>query len=220
MQDNPISTAYSRGNPSPRYRNLVEMYRVMHEHGEAARGVPADQTFAGGPRENQIARTRQLIQRFGARTLLDYGAGKGAQYGPLVINTGEGEVFHSLAEFLGLDAVTCYDPGYAPFSSVPEGTFDGVVCIDVLEHCPEEDVPWIVDELFGFARKFVFANIACFPAVKTLPNGENAHCTIQPRDWWKAMIDDVSARHPDVRYFFIIETKNEDGQKEESLLEG
>jgi hypothetical protein len=66
-----------------------------------------------------------------------------------------------------------------PFSALPEGRFDGVVCTDVLEHCPEEDLPWIVGELFGYARLFVFANVACYPAAKKLPNGENAHCTIR-----------------------------------------
>lgn len=55
-----------------------------------------------------------------------------------------------------------------------------MICTDVLEHCPEEDIPWIVDELFAFARKFVYANIACFPARKQLPSGGNAHCTVKP----------------------------------------
>jgi hypothetical protein len=54
-----------------------------------------------------------------------------------------------------------------------------VISTDVLEHCPGKvNVPWIVDEMFGYATRFVFANVAVIPAGKRLPNGENAHCTI------------------------------------------
>ena len=41
-------------------------------------------------------------------------------------------------------AVTCYDPGYAPFAEPCEGTFDGVITTDVLEHIPEEDIGWVL----------------------------------------------------------------------------
>ena len=55
-------------------------------------------------------------------------------------------------------------PATTPASSnsrhSPTGQFDGVISTDVLEHCPEPDLPWILDEMFGAARKFIFANIA------------------------------------------------------------
>jgi hypothetical protein len=75
----------------------------------------------------------------------------------------------------------------------------------VLEHCPEQDLDWIVDGLFGYAQKFVFANVACFPARKSLPNGENAHCTIRPGSFWKALFEASSARHPGVLWEAWIE---------------
>jgi hypothetical protein len=43
-----------------------------------------------------------------------------------------------------------------------------------------------------------FANVACYPARKRLPTGENAHCTIRPPEWWEALVRKVAARHPDV----------------------
>ena len=73
-----------------------------------------------------------------------------------------------------------------------------MISTDVLEHCPEDDLAWIVDEIFGFADRFVFANVACYPASKRLPTGENAHCTIKPRDWWEELLRTVAARHPRV----------------------
>ena len=80
---------------------------------------------------------------------------------------------------------------------------DLVVCTDVLEHCPPEDVPWIVEELFMLARKFVFANIACYPARKYLRNGENAHCTVAPVEWWSEQIWRVAQRYANIDYRFI-----------------
>jgi hypothetical protein len=103
-----------------------------------------------------------------------------------------------------VDEVVCYDPCYAPYSELPRGTFDAVVCTDVLEHCPEEDIAWIVAELFSYARRFVFANVASFPASKRLPNGENAHCTIRPPEWWEELITDIASRHAGLTWEFWI----------------
>jgi hypothetical protein len=66
----------------------------------------------------------------------------------------------------------------------------------VLEHCPEEDVPWIVAEMFAHARSFVFASIACYPAKTHLPDGSNAHCTIRSLEWWKRVFADTAQEHP------------------------
>jgi len=37
---------YNRENPSPRFRELLDLYRHMHSEGEPSLGVPPDQTFA------------------------------------------------------------------------------------------------------------------------------------------------------------------------------
>ena len=182
---------YSRSNPSPRFVELLEQYRAMHREGDVRRGTPAEHTFDGKSLPRQASRIKKMIERSGARTILDYGRGKGRQYLPAGIMENGAVRWNSMQEYWGVASIRCYDPGHAPFSALPEGQFDGVVCTDVLEHCPEEDLPWIVGELFGYARLFVFANVACYPAAKTLPNGENAHCTVQPASWW----GETLARH-------------------------
>jgi hypothetical protein len=96
-----------------------------------------------------------------------------------------------------------------------------VISTDVLEHCPEEDMPWIVGELFAHATRFVFANVACFPARKRLPNGQNAHCTVRPLKWWRELVGKVAARHPTLLYelrFQVLERKaGEDAMVEKVL---
>jgi hypothetical protein len=187
-----MAQPYSRSNPSPRFVELLEQYRAMHRDGDVRRGTPAEQTFDGKSLPRQAARIRKLIQSSGARTILDYGSGKGRQYLPGGIMEHGVVRWNSMQEYWGVESIRCYDPGHAPFSALPEGKFDGVVCTDVLEHCPQEDLSWIVGELFGYARFFVFANVACYPAAKTLPNGENAHCTIRPVEFWRELFENAA----------------------------
>ena len=176
--------SYSRAQPSARYRELIALYARMHVEGETTLGIPAEHTFPGSSLGPHIARIKRWIERTGARTILDYGAGKGMQYRPHKVVVNGEHVADGIAEYWDVDEVRCFDPGYAPHSALPEGKFDGVICTDVLEHCPEEDLPWILDEIFGYAKRFVYLNVACYPARKTLPNGENAHITVRPPDWW------------------------------------
>lgn len=190
--------SYSRANPSPRYLELQSLYRTMHERGESFLNIPPEKTFPGSSLGPQAARIKRLIDLTGALTVLDYGAGKGRQYEPQLIKDKAGREWPSVMDYWDVEEVVCYDPAYAPFSELPTARYDGVISTDVLEHCPEEDVPWIVDEIFGFAKKFVFANVACYPASKRLPNGENAHCTIKPPDWWIAVVKDITTRYPTV----------------------
>lgn len=199
---------YSRANPSARYRELVALYNKMHLEGDPRLNAAPEKMFPGTALKPHIPRIRHLIQATGARTLLDYGAGKGIVYRTTPWKAPEGE-FKSVKEYFGLDVLRLYDPAYPPHSELPSGKYDGVVCTDVLEHCPEEDIPWILDEIFGYARMFVYANVACYAALKTLPNGENAHCTIRPSEWWEQQLLEISRRHPGVAFYMLLETQTE-----------
>lgn len=198
---------YSRANPSSRYLDLQAMYRQMHRQGERFLGTPPEQTFPGFSLDAQIGRIKDLITRTGAQTILDYGCGKGRQYEPRLISDGSGAQWPGVIDYWDIDEVVCYDPCYEPYHKLPAGKFDGVISTDVLEHCPEEDVPWIIDEIFGYAQRFIFANVACYPARKRLPNGENAHCTIKPVEWWHDLVRGIAARYPGIIWEFWIQSQ-------------
>ena len=189
---------YSRASPSPRYRDLIAQYRAMHVEGERFLGVPAALTFSGISLLPQAEDIKRLIGQTGAASILDYGSGKGTQYLPHRIEQLDGKTWDNVQDYWEVDYVRCYDPCFVPFSELPAEKCDGVISTDVLEHCPEDDLLWIVDEMFGFARRFVFLTIACHPARKRLPNGENAHCTVKSSDWWGELLQRVSSRHPGV----------------------
>lgn len=193
-------TMFTRANPSPRYRELVELYRTMHTEGEKFLNVGPEKTFPGISLPPEAHHIKRLIERSGALSVLDYGSGKGQQYDLRNVKLATGEVVESIVDYWGIDFVHCYDPSYAKFSALPQGRFDGVVCTDVLEHCPEDDVQWIVTELFAYAEKFVYANVACYPAMKRLPTGENAHCTVHPPEWWVDVFRGVAEKFPGVTW--------------------
>jgi len=211
---------YSRSNPSPRYVELTRLYGQMHVEGERFLGEPPERTFPGKSLPPQAPRIKRLIESTGAQNILDYGAGKGMQYELRDIRIKDEGSWESIQDYWDVDFVHCYDPSYAPFSELPEGRFDGVVCTDVLEHCPEEDMPWIVDELFSYAQRFVYANVACYPAKKRLPTGENAHCTIQPVQWWGNLFHASATRHPAIAWRCWVTERLADGTLSETCLKG
>ena len=193
---------FSAVNPSPRYGALLTQYAAMHDAGRADLLSEGAKTFEGFVGFSVVAPyIRRFARSLDAHSILDYGGGRGAQYqlGPI---TADGTTFADPKAYFGIDRVACFDPGFT--RDLPPETFDLVICIDALEHCDRQDLPWIVRQLFSKARLGVFANIASYPAAKILPNGENAHCTIEDAPWWMALFSAVAADFPSIDYQVIV----------------
>lgn len=204
---------YSRQNPSERYKELNTYYRQLHKEGEKNLNLEAEKTFPGFSVLSQVERIKDLCELYSAENLLDYGSGKGQQYSVPLVDVGGSEK-ELLVDYWDVMSVHCYDPAYEPFIKLPDETFDGVISTDVLEHCPEDDVDWIVGEMFSFAKTFVLANVACYPAKKTLPNGENAHTTIKPAEWWVEKFAAASAASGVEKWVLVITTIEEGKPRE------
>ena len=200
--------SYSRSSPSPHYRRMISLYQQLHSQGEKVLSLSPEETYPGIFALRHAKEIKELIRRSGARTVLDYGSGKGYQYDIAKVTIPGDGVWDSLVDYWDIDEVHCYDPCYEPFSKFPEGKFDGVISTDVLEHCSEEDIPWIVEEMFSLANLFVFATVACYPAKSTLPNGENAHSTVRPAEWWKKVFADAAPHHPHVNWELLVEQES------------
>ena len=44
-------------------------------------------------------------------------------------------------------------------------------------------------QIFARAERFVFLAICTRPALAVLPSGQNAHCTVEPMEFWKKMVE-------------------------------
>ena len=132
----------------------------------------------GGGLKFYLQHIIDLVQDTKSETLLDYGCGKA-----------EGYLEHNHHKNWGNIMPSLYDPAIPEYEVLPEGQFDGVISFDVLEHIPKEQIPETFEIIFSKAKKFVFLGIATAPAKAVLPNGDNAHCTLKPMDWWVEMIN-------------------------------
>ncbi len=209
---------YSRQNPSPKYTELLACYRSMHMQGfdrvvgDQKVFVPPDEAFPGNELPKFAQPIKNLLNSSGSKTVLDYGSGKGKQY-ECEIRTVAGEVYPNMQAYWEVDDIVCYDPALPDRDTLPSSAFDTVVCTDVLEHVPEEDTVWVLNEIFSLSSRCVFANICCLLAHAVLPNGENAHCNVKPIDWWYALFEEIAKLHQDRIYLLALSYREEGEQK-------
>lgn len=179
---------FTKDSPTQEFDDLIGLYRQMHDAG----------IFPGQRLKHHLDPIRDLLANTGARTLLDYGAGKAQGYDRLPEEPADSPLRRTSA-WPGV-TVRCFDPGVPAFADPGVEQVDGVVSTDVVEHLSPWDVAWVLDDMFARARRFVFVVAACYPAVKTLPDGRNAHTTIQPHGWWRQQMRLAARRHPGVRW--------------------
>ena len=145
--------------------SLIKQYRQMHK----------DKSLYTG---NTISIHKQSIKQGitinDCNSILDYGCGKGEQYS-------KEEVHNS--HFFGI-LPSLYDPAVEEYSTLPSGKFDAVISTDVLEHIEKENIDDVLAEIYSLANKFVYLGICNIPAHAILPDGRNAHVTIESFDWW------------------------------------
>lgn len=184
-------TAKKRLSPTQKYHELITIYQGWVERTGNLFGIQHAKKYRYD--------LRRLFQSLGVRDVLDYGGGATEWSQKAVPEGGD------LKSFLNLTNVTNFEP--ARNSIVPE-VRDAVVCFDVLEHVFVADIAYVLDDIFRHADKLVYLVVACYPAKKKLPNGENAHITLRSASWWRGALEMISAQYPDVSYR-LIATQNQ-----------
>lgn len=167
--------------------DLLPLYRAMAAGGANLLGLSV---------LNHQDAIGSLIRRTGARTLLDYGSGRGDAYEPP----------HEIHRAWGVERPFLYDPAFEQHDLLPPDgiTFDGVICSDVLEHVPKNQVEGVINDLFELSSGFVWASVCCRFAKKTFPDGTNLHVTVESIDWWRRLFERCAGqRRGD---WFLVET--------------
>ena len=116
---------------------------------------------------------KDLVDRYGAKTILDYGCGKGLQYKEKLPYGGSAshelaqEEWKTFDQYLGV-TVYKYDPCVAGFTELPPAglKFDGVICTQVLNSVPDDDMEWVRNLLENYAIKFCFIGLNFQQAAK------------------------------------------------------
>jgi hypothetical protein len=175
---------YTRQVPSEKYETLLKEYIEMHQS--------SDKMFNGKSLLKFANVIQHVLRENNCKTLLDYGSGKGQLYTDEYKKISD-ELPAPLPQYWGLEEYTLYDPAFEEYSTLPYGGYDAVVSTDVLEHVPEEDLGWVVEEILDYSKKIVFLNISCMEAVKTFKDGSNVHVSVfNPVTWAKFIADKLS----------------------------
>lgn len=99
---------------------------------------------------------KKYIKKYNAKSLLDYGCGKGHQYiegSPVSF----GEDHLTFDKYLGVETVYKFDPCIKEFSQFPpEQKFDAVIVIQAIGNIPDDDLPLLKNILMNYSGKFCF----------------------------------------------------------------
>lgn len=121
----------------------------------------------GGSGFKHVAAVRDFADQLGAKSILDYGCGRG-----------------TLADALQDRDVRQYDPAIPEHAAMPEPA-DLVVCTDTLEHVEPECLDAVLAHLVSLSRLGLYLSIATrLDGKKTLPDGRNPHLLVRSADWW------------------------------------
>ena len=162
---------------SPYYEESVRLGTEFQE---------SNKSWAGYDVVKYQNKIKDLVDRYSAKTILDYGCGKGLQYVEPLPYAGE-DNWQTFDQFLGV-TVYKYDPCVPEHATLPPvGTkFDGVICTQVLNSIPDDDLGWVAKELESYTDKFCFV-------------GLNFQ---RPAKGKKTMYDPAYFRQPRTREFF------------------
>jgi FkbM family methyltransferase len=132
---------------------------------------------------------RKLIEKTKPASILDYGAGKGTLAAALPMPIWE------------------YDPCILGKDQPPRAA-ELVVCTDVLEHVEPNCLDSVLLDLRRVTLKVCYVVIHTGPAIKSLPDGRNAHLIQQPMEWWNQKLEN----------FFRVASINQAGVEVTAIL--
>lgn len=147
------------------YKNkyLIEQYKILHNEREG---------YGNGYNNNtlKLEHLNKFLQAYSSKIILDYGCGKG-----------------DLTKYLN-KSYTCYgyDPAIDEFNNEhKDKNFDTIVCLDVLEHIPEDEVGALLNHIKSYNVKSLYFIVSTRYAKTLLPDGRNCHETVKPKEWWQ-----------------------------------
>lgn len=132
-------------------------------------------------------------------SILDFGCSHGALIEKLKL------------DFPNISVIDGYDPGVEKFSEFPSRVYDVLISNDVIEHIEPRYLDLTLSNIEKLFTNRAWIIIACYPAVKRLPDGRNAHLSVHPPDTWIRKINQCMSNSI-IEYEEIV-VKNKNGPK-------
>lgn len=127
--------------------------------------------------KERVEVVKKLYESTKAKSLLDYGCGKG---------------------YLGKNLpfpIWEYDPAIEGKDDSPRPA-DLVVCLDVLEHIEPDYLDVVLADLARCTLNTGYFVICTREAMKTLPDGRNTHLIVKGKDWWEERLSEFFTLTP------------------------
>jgi len=151
-----------------------------------------------------------LTERTGARSVLEFG---------MLLSPGRDSNVEQISARRARSTVTVYDPTERD-APAPAAGFDGVVCTDALELLNDDDVSWVLEELFSRARQFAYVTVRQARTFNVLAMlGRNRRSTRAPA-WWFEKLQETGRRYPHVHWQLDLTIENGTGGSAEYRRSG
>jgi hypothetical protein len=122
---------------------------------------------------------KEFIEIYRPESILDYGCANG------------GLIEQIKKDFPTINPVDGFDPAVPKFEIIKEKSYDCVISNDVIEHIEPEFLDQTLRQIENLFESYAWLIIACYPAKKCLPDGRNAHLTVESPNWWIEKINNV-----------------------------
>lgn len=141
----------------------------------------------------QYKKLYELKPRYGASSvkLLNYILPVIKEYKPISVldyGCGRSPLIDMIAEQVPIKPFR-YDPVFEEFSSLPNEKMDFLICTDVLQHVPLNDLHNVLTEISSISSNCYF-HIKCTDHPTNFPNGKPTNCTVYPKEWWKEKLSE------------------------------
>lgn len=159
--------------------------------------------------EEVVESVHELVVQSGARAILLCGFAR---------RRGGQSLAQALRARSGGLAVTSAD--FMDFAGTDHTPSDGVVCPDALAYVPDEDVPWVLQELFARARLFVCVVVVNSTRTQQRVHGRSSVGWSRDESWWLTRLAAVGARYPGLHWRLVSLTPTRVGRYRIRIHEG
>lgn len=149
----------------PDYHDHIRLYQELH----------ASKHYGGSATELHLDTVAGVVRELQPQSILDFACGRSDL------------VAHFYRD--GERRIAKYDPAIPAHATMPDGCFDLVLAMDVMEHVPMASVDRVLTEIRDKGSRALFT-ISLKLARAKLPDGRNAHVTILRHGEWERWIAD------------------------------
>ena len=106
------------------------------------------------------------------------------------------------------DAVSKFDPTESFAGTGEPRSVDAVVCHDILEFVPNDDIPWLLESLFSRAERLLFCHVDQSPGNQDPQSGTSLRRRTRTIEWWQYQFELVARFHPSVHWCLSVQRTN------------